>query len=413
MNVIVAGLIGQYPIGGVTWDYVQYALGLGELGHDVTYLEDSEQWPYNPSDWAIGRDARFNAEYLERTLARFGLADRWAYRFPGGVLPTGETIAERWYGLSDARRKSAVERADVLINVSSGIGDPTRYRTVPRLVYVDTDPVFTQIRAVQDEQFRAHLDAHDMHFTYGECLSDAVPVTGHNWRAMRKPIAIRHWRTSAARGAAFTTVMNWTSYENVAWNGRRYGQKDEEFARFIDLPSRVRPTVLEVAVASKAPDRPAPAWVRRPPSDLLRRNGWRLVEPMEICGDAGGYRRYIESSRGEWTVAKNAYVLGRSGWFSGRTACYLAAGRPVVVQDTGFGGVIPTGQGVVTFRDVDEAVEGIRQVEADWPRHSKAARAIAEEYFDARKMVGRLIDRDAAATAHAAVPAVAAGARPV
>ena len=385
LNVIVSGLIGQYPIGGVTWDYIQYLLGLAQLGHDVVYVEDSEQWPYNPREGGCGREAEFNAAYLEEVMSRFGLADRWAYRFPGGALPTGERFTERWYGMSDERRRSAIERADLLINVSSGIGPIERYREIPWLAYVDTDPVFTQIRSVQDERFRAHLDAHDMHFTYGECPSEVVPSTGHRWYPMRKPIAIDEWHPGAPRRDAFTTVMNWTSYDDVVWNGRAYGQKDAEFLRFVELPMMVQPTVLELAIGGGI--------TRRVPRDLLLRAGWRLVDPLLCCADVDSYRRYIESSMGEWTVAKNGYVQGQVGWFSGRTACYLAAGRPVVVQDTGFAPIVPTGDGLLTFRTLDEAAEGVREVTANWDRHARAAREIAHAYFDAPQVVRRLLER--------------------
>lgn len=385
LNVVVSGLIGQYPVGGVTWDYIQYLLGLIDAGHDVFYVEDSEQWPYDPSRRGHGRDASANARYLEQVMARFGLSDRWAYRFPGGALPTGEVLAERWYGIPDSERRRMLERADLLVNVSSGIGNPERYRHIPCLAYVDTDPVFTQIRSAQDEQFRAHLDAHDLHFTYGECPSDAVPVTGHVWHPMRKPIAVDQWHTAAPCRDAFTTVMNWTSYDDVTWNGHSYGQKDAEFLRFLGLPRLVEPTVLEMAVGGGI--------TRRLPRDLLLRNGWRIVDPGQCCGDLEAYRSYIQSSKGEWTVAKNGYVRGQVGWFSGRTACYLAAGRPVVVQDTGFAPVLPTGEGILIFRTLEEAAEGIRELEGDWARHACAARAIADEYFRASKVVGRLVER--------------------
>jgi hypothetical protein len=383
-RILVAGLIGQYPIGGVTWDYLQYLLGLMALGHDVVYLEDSDQWPYNPIEGGSGREASFNACYLAGVMDRFGLGDRWAYRFPGGVLPTGETIQERWYGLSDVRRREVIASADLLVNVSSGVGDPGRYRQVPRIAYVDTDPVFTQVRAVQDERFRAHLDAHDVLFSYGECASDDVPATGHVWHPIRKPIAVWEWRPDTPHHHRFTTVLNWTSYDDLVWNGQRYGQKDSELMRFLDLPARIAPTEIELALGSGVS--------RRAPRQLLLRNGFRLVDPMRVCGDVEGYRSYIERSFGEWTVAKNGYVVGRAGWFSGRTACYLAAGRPVVVQDTGFASVLPVGEGIVTFSSPEEAAAGIRDVTGRWTRHAGAARAIADAYFDARKVVGRLLE---------------------
>ena len=384
LRIIVSGLLAQYPLGGVTWDYLQYVLGLVRLGHDVYYIEDSEQWPYDARAGGLGRSGDTNAAYLAEVMRHFGIGDRWAYRFPGGSLQSGEVFPERWFGLSDAQRRDVLDSADLIINVSSGIGEPSRYRGISRLVYVDTDPVFTQIRAVQDRKFRQHLDEHDLHFSYGQCPSPDVPETGHRWLPMRKPVALEEWHPDAARRDVFTTVLNWTSYGNVVWCGRCYGQKDDEFPAYLGLPERVAPTRLELAIGAGK--------TRRTPRRQLEDGGWYLVDPMDVCPDLWSYRNYIESSAGEWTVAKGGYVLGRSGWFSGRTACYLAAGRPVVVQDTGFGAVLPVGRGLLAFRTLDEAAAGIREVSADWERHAKAARAIAEAYFDAAALVQRIID---------------------
>ena len=201
---------------------------------------------------------------------------------------------------------------------------------------------------------------------------------------MRKPIALDEWHPHAARRDVFTTVMNWTSYRNVVWRGRSYGQKDDEFTAYLGLPERVAPTRLELAIGAGK--------TRRAPRQQLENRGWHLVDPMDVCPDLASYRRYIESSAGEWTVAKGGYVVGRSGWFSGRTACYLAAGRPAVVQDTGFDSVLPVGEGLVSFRTLDEAAAGIREVSANWDRHAKAARAIAEAYFEATALVQRIVD---------------------
>ncbi len=384
LRILVAGLIGQYPIGGVTWDYIQYLLGLRAAGHDVVYLEDSEQWPYDAAANGLGRAGDTNAAYLAEVMKAFGFGERWAYRFPGGSLPTGEVFPERWFGLADGARAEWVASADLLINVSSGIGDPGRYAHIPRRAYVDTDPVFTQIRSVQDDAFRAHLDGHDLHFSYGECLGPPVPDTGHAWRPLRKPIALDQWRPEAPHRDVFTTVMNWTSYGDVTFDGRAYGQKDAEFPAYLDLPGRTAPTELELAIGTGI--------TRRAPTEALARAGWRLVDPMQVCPDVDSYRAYIEGSAGEWTVAKSGYVRGACGWFSGRTACYLAAGRPVVVQDTGFAPVLPIGEGLLAFTCVEEAAEQVRAVAGDWARHAKAARAIAEAHFDARRLVARIVD---------------------
>ena len=179
--------------------------------------------------------------------------------------------------------------------------------------------------------------------------------------------------------------MNWTSFNDVFYNGQTYGQKDSEFKRFLELPSIVRPTVFEIAVASGK--------TRKVPTDLLIYKGWRVIDPAQVCHNMNSYRDYIQSSMAEWTVAKNGYVLGQAGWFSERSACYLAAGRPVVVQDTGFTSILPVGQGILTFKTVEEAAAGIREVETNYDHHSKAARDIAEEYFDSDKILTLLVER--------------------
>jgi hypothetical protein len=179
--------------------------------------------------------------------------------------------------------------------------------------------------------------------------------------------------------------MNWTASKNPpVWGGRTYGQKDVEFLRFLDLPGRVAPTALEIAVnAGKR---------RRAPLELLRAMGWRVVNPERVCLDLDSYRAYIEGSLAEWGVAKNGYVQGQSGWFSERSACYLAAGRPVVVQDTGFSAVLPVGEGILPFTTPEEAAAAIRAVTSAYARHAVAARDIAEAYFDSAKVLTRLVE---------------------
>jgi hypothetical protein len=211
-----------------------------------------------------------------------------------------------------------------------------------------------------------------------------VPDTGHHWRPTRQPIVLSEWHSETPYRQVFTTVMNWTSYKPVVYKGQSHGQKDVEFRRFLDLPRLVAPTILEIAVnAGKT---------RGTPYALLRHEGWHVVDPEKVCPDMDGYRRYVETAKAEWSVAKNGYVVGQPGWFSCRSACYLAAGRPVVVQDTGFGGVLPVGSGILSFRTPDEAVAAIREVEAHYQHHANAAREIATIYFDAAKVLTELID---------------------
>ena len=208
-------------------------------------------------------------------------------------------------------------------------------------------------------------------------------------------MVLEEWATADPPSRqAFTTVMNWTSYNAVEFRGATYGQKDEEFRRFIDLPAAVAPVVLELAINAGR--------TKRTPNDLLAHRGWRIVSPSEVCADLDGYRSYIQASRAEWSVAKHAYVAGRSGWFSCRSACYLAAGRPVAVQDTSFSPAIPAGEGVIAFSTLDEAAAAIREIESNYVRHARAARDIAETYFDAGGVLSRLIDAAMAPTLTAA-----------
>jgi hypothetical protein len=387
LRVVVSGLIAQHPrLGGVTWDYVQYLTGLTRCGYDVFYIEDSGAWPYRFPDEDQDTGGGPNARYLQRVMERFKMKDRWAYRAGSDKC---------WYGMPDAKRREVVRTADLLINVSGSLRRPRDYRRIPRLAYIDSDPVFTQIKAFQSARMRARLNAHDVHFSFGECLPQAgVPVTPYCWIPTRTPIQLEEWPNSRQHRDVYTTVMSWTSYHPLRYNGCSYGQKDVEFRRFIEVP-RNAAVMLEVATHAFVRRR----WEIHPgegraedPVSLLKRNGWRLVDSLKRAKNLDSYRDYISGSKAEWSVAKHGYVAGRPGWFSCRSACYLAAGRPVIVQDTGFRSVIPAGEGVLAFRTMAEAVDGIRRVESDYARHSRAAREIAAEYFRAESIVAKLVE---------------------
>ena len=403
LRVIVTGLMATHRFqGGVAWDYLNVVLGIKRLGHDVFYLEDTGGWPYNLDGGSSGNDLiahdpKPTVEYLAELMAEFGLATKWAYYFP---------TKPEWFGLSEQKRKELIQSADVLINVSGTLEKPEKYRQVKKLVYIDTDPVFTQIRAAEgDADFRSRVDAHDLHFTFGECLGKDLPDTGHYWHPIRQPIVLGEWLSAVPHRNTFTTIMNWTSYEVITYCGRTYGQKDVEFVKFANLPRKVLPTTtLEVALHKALTWPPNYEYTmhencgfmqngeKPTPHEILKRLGWHIVDPLQVCPDFSSYRRYIQASKGEWSVAKNAYVDGKSGWFSCRSACYLAASRPVIVQDTGFSHVLPVGEGIISFNTLDEAEAGIREVEGNYHRHAKAAQDIAEAYFDSDKVLNRLLD---------------------
>lgn len=404
LRIIVTGLIAQHPmLGGMTWHYLQYLIGLKKLGHDVYYFEDSGEWPYNfdggPSgnDWIV-RDPKNNLEHLSNVMSRFGLENKWAYRFP---------IEPRWYGLPDAERKMVINSADMLINVSGSLEQPQRYRDIPILVYIDTDPVVTQIKLENKEiDFCSRVNAHDIHFTFGECLNESSFGAGHNWLPTRQPIILSEWKPVETHNNSYTTIMNWTSYKPLVYKGRTYGQKDIQFKKFISLPSRLSSIKMTIAMSGTEHKE----WVtedvvdrklnetnkkskleQESPSILLLRNGWNIVDSVDVCGDIDKYRHFIKTSKAEWSVAKDAYVSGQPGWFSERSACYLAAGRPVIVQDTGFSNVFPVGEGIVPFNTLEEAIEAIENVELNYERHSIVSRGIADDIFNSDIVLNKLI----------------------
>jgi hypothetical protein len=331
-------------------------------------------------------------------MARFGLEDRWSYHFP---------TDDRWFGLSDPKRREVLQSADLLLNVSGTLVDMDGYRRIPRRAYIDSDPVFTQLKLdLNQAEFKERVDAHNVHFTFAEQLPpEIVPHTGHSWRPTRSPIVLDEWTGHHSVRNVFTTVMSWTSYRPLQYEGRTYGQKDVEFKAFRDLPHLASPARFEIAMPPihhldwETEPSPLDGALPAQPAARLARHGWTIVDPASKCGTLDAYRAYVQGSLAEWSVAKNGYVQGRCGWFSCRSSCYLAAGRPVVVQDTGFSRFIPTGQGLLAFTSLDEAVDAVREVTGNPERHSRAAREVAAGCFDARILLPRLVDEAMATSA--------------
>lgn len=372
--VVVAGLLAQYPLGGMAWHYLQYLLACRQLGLRCIYLEDTGQYPYDPATRGLVDTIDGVYPYISGVMEEWGFADQWAYRAPWDG---------QWFGMDESAVRSAYENADVILNVSGALQLTGDWKRAGTLVFVDTDPVFTQVKLLRgQEPFRRYVHEHDAHFTFGETLPLPFSETAP-WKPTRQPIALEAWTTDVQPRDCFTTVMNWTSYRTVEWEGRSYGQKDIEFEKVMTLPSDFAPGTFELAVnAGKT---------RRTPSDLLRHRGWQTVDPEVLTRYPNDYRLYIQSSKGEVTVVKNAYVDARCGWFSERSACYLAAGRPVISQDSGFSQILPTGLGLLAFDTPAEAGNGVREVLRDYERHRRAARGIAEEFFDGGTVLRRLL----------------------
>jgi hypothetical protein len=379
MRIVVTGLLGQYAFGGVTWDYIQYLLGFRALGHDVWYLEDSGSWPYDPVKETIGSDCAFNVHYLQGMMAGFGFGDRWIYR---------NGADGKFYGAGEAAARDLIKNADLLVNVSSAGWLRDYEFGVRHQMFIDGDPMFCQVGLLdpKNADYAARVRAHDSHFTFGlniggpGCLA---PETGIRWRKTVQPIALDHWPFQAAAAPdRFTTVMNWSSYAPVEWQGKKYGQKNLEFEKFKTLPQKT-PQRLEMAMG------PGIGAVR--PLEELRGLGWVVLEPKEVLPTHQLYRDFLASSKAEWSVAKHGYVEGRTGWFSCRTACYLALGRPAVVQETGWSDYLPAGDGLLTFSTMDEAIAAIDDINDHYAEHAAAARALAEQYFEAKKVCADLL----------------------
>lgn len=379
MRIIITGLVGQYPFGGVIWDYLQYLLGFRALGHEVLYLEDSGAWPYDPVAGTITGDCSFALRSLKKIFTDFDLAESWVYRngADGKFYGAGEKVAREW-----------LRRGDLLVNVSSAGWLRDYDLRVGHKMFIDGDPMFCQIGLLDgsNPQYAGRLRDHHSHFTFGLSVgqpSCPVPVDGITWRPTVQPIALDHWPvTPPPAQGPWTTVMNWSSYPPKTWEGRPYGQKDLEFKKFFDLP-KVTSAKFKLAMGLGVD--------AQRPADHLRQIGWDLVEPQDVVPDHLTYRTFLQNSAAEWSVAKHGYVEGQTGWFSCRSACYLALGRPVVVQETGWTKHLPSGQGALAFTDLAEAVDAIARITHDYAHHAQAARRMAEEHFEAKQVCQQLL----------------------
>jgi hypothetical protein len=383
MRVVVTGLVAAYPVGGVAWDYLQYAVGFRRLGCDVVYLEDTGQWLYDPVAQTFTGDATANARWLGAALAGLdpALANAWALRAPDGV----------WHGLSGDDVAAACRGTDLFLNLSGACWLRDAYRTARVKAYVDTDPGYSQARIAAVDARTADpsthfsvdlIRKHDVFFTLGEHVGrpgSRVPTCGITWHPTRQPIVLDAWPVVRTPDGAFTTVMSWKiEPAPPIVGGEVYGGKDVEFERFLELPSRTDER-LEVAIAGAAP------------RERIMAAGWRLGDAERVSASMESYRAYLGKSRGEWSIAKNVYTALRTGWFSTRSAAYLACGKPVVVQETGFSAYVPPGPGLHPFSTLDEARAGLAAVRDDYAAACEHARALAESHFRAETVCARLL----------------------
>lgn len=391
LRILVGGYIGLYPVGGATWDYIQYPLGLAKLGHEVYYLEDTMQYPVFQKEGTAWNDASPCIRYLKTTMDYFGMADKWIYR----DVATGKS-----FGMSEHQLQDICRTADLFINISCSTFLREEYMQIPRRVLIDSDPMFTQIQLAIESAggeeakhwtTRRMVENHTHLFSFGENIGAPgcrIPTFGYQWLATHQPICLDYWqKTSTTRKGLFTTIMNWSGRKKLWYEGEAWGQKDVEFMKFTSMPVHTTEATFEVVV--------------NPPlnsestfdSSQLTTNGWRILDPTSTVGNLGDYQRYIQSSAAEFSVAKETYVKSSSGWFSCRSACYLAAGKPVVAQDTGWTRFLPTGSGLFAFTDTASALEAIYQVQARYDYHAEMARQVAHEYFDSRRVLQTMLDQ--------------------
>jgi hypothetical protein len=380
LRIVVLGMMGRCPFGGQTWLYLNWLRGLDQLGHEVWYVEDDTVWPYDPEANTVTDDCSYAVRHIATCMEHAGLPPRWAFR-----------LADRdgaCWGASARELNELYRTCDVLLNIVGATDLREEHLAAPLRVYVQTDPVIAELRLAKgDKHTAAAFAAHDVVMTYGEnygARDCGVPLNGIAYGKTRQPIDLELWPMAYDPTArSFTTIGNYRQAgEDVEFGGEIYRwSKHHEWERFVDVARRTEQP-FELAMM---PDYPAD---RR----LLERNGWRLTSPFKMSLDVfGEYRQYFRRSRAEFTVAKDQNVRLRSGWFSERDACYLASGKPVVAQDTGFSNVLPTGEGLFAFTTGEDALGAIDAINADYKRHCEAARAIVEEYFDARAVAARLL----------------------
>jgi hypothetical protein len=379
---VVTGMIASYPVGGVLWDYGQYALGLERLGFEVYYLEDTGWQTYDPVSAEYGEDCGYAVDFLERSLAFLSptLGKRWHFRAMDG----------RTFGVPKDQIADLCASADLFLNVSGGTLLRDEYMPCRRKVLIDSDPGWNQFvnypkwDANPGWQGSHGYRAHDHFFTYAERIGRPdcpLPSLGIDWQTTRPPVVMDCWQPEPP-GTTWTTVMTWDNFRRpIEYDGVTYGTKEREFGRVEDLPRRVKAR-MEVAVGGATA--PRERWCGL---------GWKVVDSHTVSETPEAYRDYIQRSRGEFSVAKNVYAATRSGWFSCRSVCYLAAGRPVVVQDTGFSELYPVGGGLLAFTDCDEAAAAVAAVEANYEHHQKRAREVAERYFASDVVLGELLEK--------------------
>jgi len=368
-RIVVAGSLAQRACrGGHTWVFLQYLLGFRRLGFDVLFLD------WMTPEMGPGAEA---SRYSRAVMERFGLQDHYCL-----MDAEGEAIA----GIN---RRHAIERTTaslLLININGFLADPELLGAAPRRVYLDIDPGFGQMW--REQGLHDAFAGHEIFVTIAEKIGRPgcrIPTCGLEWVTTRQPVVLDQWPSRPGQGGAFTSIGAWRGpFAPIEFDGTSFGLRVHEFRKFAGLPKLTRQK-FEIALEihdTEVGDR-----------ELLRQGGWRLLDPLAVAGSPDDYRDFIGRARAELMVAKGMYVETRGGWFSDRSACYLASGRPVIAQDTGLAGLYPLGDGLLAFHTLEEATAAVESVSADYSRHARAAREIAEAEFGSDRVLTALLER--------------------
>jgi hypothetical protein len=367
LTAVAGAATDMATYGGHVWLLLQYLLGLQRLGYEIVLLDRSHGRVEETS-----RRTKSGTLPLAEIMSGFGLGDR--FTMTGGARGVGLTEHE------------AIRSANhsLLLNLNGYIRDEEILQAASVRGFLDIDPGFQQMW--RELGLADVFQGHDVFVTIAENMGKPdcrIPTCGLDWITTRQPVVLDEWPVTPPARDVFTSVGSWRGpFDRVEYQGKGYGLRVHEFRKFVELP-RVTGRPFEFALDIHEED----------VDDLarLRENGWSLVDPIEVAGNPWRYREYIQDSKAEFMVARSMYVETRSGWFSDRSICYLASGKPVLAQDTGIKDLYPVGEGLLVFSTLEEAAKGVEEIDRDYERHSRAARAIAEEYFDSDKVLTRLL----------------------
>lgn len=371
-KIIFGSWMVRYPLGGnLSWA-LQYLLGLKDLGHDVYLVEKAgyDLSCFDAEKKVMTNDCSYGIKVVSELLSRFGLGDKWCY----------VDSDNNYYGINENTIQEVFKGSDLFIDSGSHGSWAEEAERSTLQVLIDGEPGYTQMKWANNLSSGKPIPVYDRYYTNGKNVGRAgnpVPTLGLKWGHIYSPVKVDIFRpTISTRSSPYSTVMNWQSRPPITFQGKTYGQKDIEFQKFLSLPLKIDHPI-EVAVPG-----------REVPFKLLEQNGWLINSSQKVTISFDSFQNYLNYCRGEFSVCKNVFVENKTGWFSDKSAAYLASGRPVVLQDTGFGSHLPVGNGLFAVSTLEEAVSAIKEIENDYTKHSKAAREIAGNYLEAKKVMG-------------------------